>query len=151
MNSSFLPSLPLELSYPLLFGVLLVAGMMGGELARLLRLPRIIGYVLVGLAIAPLADAVGMRLLIDQARIFVDLALGLVLFELGRRMDLRWMKRDWSLAATGMVESALTFGLVFATLVFLDFEPIKAGLAAAIAMTHSPAVGPCITPEPGTM
>ena len=26
--------------------VLLVAGMMGGELARLLRLPRIIGYVL---------------------------------------------------------------------------------------------------------
>jgi Kef-type K+ transport system membrane component KefB len=140
MNSSFLPSLPLELSYPLLFGVLLVAGMMGGELARLLRLPRIIGYVIVGLAIAPLAEAVGLRLLIDEARIFVDLSLGLVLFELGRRMDLRWLKRDWSLAATGMVESALTFGLVFATLVFLDFEPIKAGLAAAIAMTTSPAV-----------
>jgi Kef-type K+ transport system membrane component KefB len=140
MSSSFLPSLPLELSYPLLFGVLLVAGMVGGELARLLRLPRIIGYVLVGLVIGPLAEAMGLKLLIDEARIFVDLAIGLVLFELGRRMDLRWMKRDWSLAATGVVESALSFGLVFATLVFFDFEPIKAGLAAAIAMTTSPAV-----------
>jgi Kef-type K+ transport system membrane component KefB len=140
MDALFLPSLPLELSYPLLFGVLLVAGMMGGELARLTKMPRIIGYVLVGLAIGPLAEAMGMKLLIDEARIFVDLALGLVLFELGRRMDLRWMKRDWSLAATGMVESALTFGLVFATLVLYDFEPIKAGLAAAIAMSTSPAV-----------
>lgn len=136
----FLPSLPLELSYPLLFGVLLVAGMMGGEIARVFRLPRIIGYVLVGFLLSPLAQAMGLKVLMDEARIFVDLALGLVLFELGRRMDLRWMKRDWSLAATGVAESALTFLAVFGTLVWLDFQPIKAGLAAAIAMTTSPAV-----------
>lgn len=137
---SFLPSLPLELSYPLLFGALLVAGMMGGELARLMRLPRILGYVVVGFALGPLATAMGLRPLIDEARIFVDLSLGLVLFELGRRMDLRWMRRDWTLAATGVAESALTFAAVFATLVAFDFQPIKAGLAAAIAMTTSPAV-----------
>lgn len=137
---SFLPELPLTLSYPLLFGVLLVAGMMGGELARLLRLPRIIGYVVVGFAMNPIVDAMGLRLLIDEARIFVDLAIGLVLFELGRRMDLRWMKRDWTLAATGVAESALTFGAVFTTLVALDYQPIKAGLAAAMAMTTAPAV-----------
>ena len=140
MNASFLPSLPLELSYPLLFGVLLVAGMMGGELVRFMKLPRIIGYVLVGFVIGPLAEVMGLELLIDEARIFVDLALGLVLFELGRRMDLKWMKRDWTLAATGAAESALTFAAVFATLVALDFQPIKAGIAAAIAMTTSPAV-----------
>jgi len=34
MNPAFLPSLPFALSYPLLFGVLLVAGMLGGEAAR---------------------------------------------------------------------------------------------------------------------
>ncbi len=140
MTASFLPSLPLELSYPLLFGVLLVAGMMGGELARFLRMPRIIGYVLVGFVIGPLAEPMGLQLLIDEARIFVDLALGLVLFELGRRMDLRWMRREWTLAATGIAESALTFAAVFGVLVWLDFQPIKAGLAAAIAMTTSPAV-----------
>jgi Kef-type K+ transport system membrane component KefB len=140
MGASFLPSLPLELSYPLLFGVLLVAGMMGGELARLLRLPRILGYVVVGFVLAPLGAAMGMKALIDEARIFVDLALGLVLFELGRRMDLRWMKRDLSLLATGVVESVLTFGAVFAALLLFDVDAVKAGLAAAMAMTTAPTV-----------
>lgn len=140
MNTAFLPSLPFDLSYPLLFGVLLVAGVVGGELARLLRLPRLIGYLVVGLAIGPLAEAMRIPPLLDEARIFVELALGLVLFELGRRMDLRWMKRDWTLAATGIAESALSFGFVFALLVWLDYTPVKAGLAAAIAMTTAPSV-----------
>ena len=138
--TTFLPSLPLQMSYPLLFGVLLVVGMMGGELARLARLPRIIGYTVVGFIIAPLASAMGIAPLIDEARIFVDLALGLVLFELGRRMDLRWMRRDWTLAAMGFAESALTFAAVFFTLRAFAFEPVIAGLAASIAMTASPAV-----------
>src|SRR3954468_20400641 len=116
MNTSFLPSLPLELSYPLLFGALLVAGVMGGELARLLQLPRLIGHVFVGIAVGPLAGAMHIGPLIDQARIFMDLALGLVLFELGRRMDLRWMRRDWTLAAGGVAECALSFAAVFAVL-----------------------------------
>ena len=140
MSASFLPSLPFNLSYPLLFGVLLVAGMLGGELARALRAPRIIGYVVVGFVFGPLATAMGMGLLIDEARIFVDLALGLVLFDLGRRVDLKWMRRDWSLAVSGIAESVLTFAAVFATLLAFDFRPVQAGIAAAIAMTTSPAV-----------
>jgi Kef-type K+ transport system membrane component KefB len=140
MNTAFLPALPLEFSYPLLFGVLLVAGMLGGETARHFRLPRIIGYVIVGFLIAPLAERMKIGPLIEEARIFVDLALGLVLFDLGRRMDLTWMRRDWTLGATGILESGLTFGAVYFTLVVLDFEAIKAGLAAAIAVATSPAV-----------
>ncbi|HXN16618.1 MAG TPA: cation:proton antiporter [Usitatibacter sp.] len=140
MNLSFLPTLPFQLSYPLLFGVLLVAGMLGGEAARSLKLPRIIGYVLVGFILAPLAQAMNIEPLIDEARIFVDLALGLVLFDLGRRMDLKWMKRDWTLAASGLAESVLTFAAVFATLIALDFAAVKAGIAAAIAIATSPAV-----------
>ncbi|HUP28976.1 MAG TPA: cation:proton antiporter [Usitatibacter sp.] len=140
MNLGFLPTLPLHLSYPLLFGVLLVAGMMGGELARLLKMPRLVGYVVVGLIIGPLSKTAGMGPLIDEARIFVDLALGLVLFELGRRMDLTWMKRDWTLAAMGIAESAFSFIAVFLTLMAFNFTPVKAGLAAGIAMTTAPSV-----------
>src|SRR5688572_24622849 len=140
MNTAFLPSLPLQLSYPLLFGVLLVAGMLGGETARHYKLPRIIGYVLVGFLIAPLAERLQLGPLIEEARIFMDLALGLVLFDLGRRMDLSWMRRDWTLAATGVLESALTFGAVYFVLVELNFAAVKAGLAAAIAVATSPAV-----------
>src|SRR5512141_2690329 len=140
MNLAFLPSLPFEMSYPLLFGALLVAGMLGGEIARQVKLPRILGYVVVGFLIGPLVQAVQMRPLIDEARIFVDLALGLVLFDLGRRMDLRWMRRDWTLAACGLAESVLSFFGVFAVLMAFEFGPVQAGLAAAIAMTASPAV-----------
>jgi Kef-type K+ transport system membrane component KefB len=137
---AFLPTLPLAVSYPLLFGGLLVAGMLGGEAARQARLPRIVGYVLVGMAIAPVAAAFNLRPLIDEARIFMDIALGLVLFDFGRRMDVGWLRRDWTLAASALAESALAFGAVFATLIVLDFTPMHAGLAAAIAMATSPAV-----------
>jgi Kef-type K+ transport system membrane component KefB len=140
MEARFLPSFPLEISYPLLFGFLLVAGMLGGELARSLRLPRIVGYVLVGFAIAPVASAMNIGPLLEEARIFVDIGLGLVLFDLGRRMDLAWLKRDWTLAATAVGESLAASGLVFAALHFLGFPPVQAGIAAAIAMATSPAV-----------
>jgi len=70
MSSSFLPSLPLQFSYPLLFAVLLVAGMLGGEMARAARLPRIVGYVVVGMVFAPLGDAMSFVPLLDAARIF---------------------------------------------------------------------------------
>jgi Kef-type K+ transport system membrane component KefB len=140
MNFGFLPALPLTFSYPLLFGVLLVAGMIGGEVARTLRLPRIIGYVVVGFILAPFANVMGLAVLIDEARIFVNLALGLVLFDLGRRLDLQWMKRDWTLAVTGLAESVLSFGAVFAVLLAFRFPAVEAAIAAAIAMTTSPAV-----------
>jgi Kef-type K+ transport system membrane component KefB len=99
-----------------------------------------VGYAVVGFVFGPLAGAMGLGPLIDEARIFVDLALGLVLFDLGRRMDIKWMRRDWSLLATGLAESLLTFIIVFVTLEALDFRPVLAGIAAAIAMTTSPAV-----------
>lgn len=140
MEARFLPSLPMELNFALLFGALLVAGMLGGEAARQLRLPRIIGYVLVGFAIAPVAAAMNIGPLLEEARIFVDIGLGLVLFELGRRVDIGWLRRDWSLAAAAVVESLLTFVLVYAVLDATGFSPLMAALAAAIAMATSPAV-----------
>jgi Kef-type K+ transport system membrane component KefB len=78
--------------------------------------------------------------LLDEARIFVDIALGLVLFDLGRRLDLGWLRRDWTLAASSVGECVLVFAAVFAALSALDFTPLQAGLAAAIAMATSPAV-----------
>ncbi len=140
MDARFLPTLPLQLSYPLLFGILLVAGMLGGEVARRVRLPRVIGYVLVGFAIAPVAAAMNLGPLLDQARIFVDVGLGLVLFDLGRRMDVSWLRRDWTLPAASLAESLLAFAFVFAALSWLGFAPLMAGLASAVAMATSPAV-----------
>jgi len=139
--TSFLPDFPLPPSPVLLFGLLLLAGLIGGELAkRLLRLPRIVGYVLTGLALGASGfDLLGERL-VKEAWIFVDIALGLIVFELGRRLDLGWFRRDPWLAATGVMESALAFVLVMGALVYFDVKPIYAAVAASIAIATSPAV-----------
>jgi Kef-type K+ transport system membrane component KefB len=96
--------------------------------------------VVVGFVIAPFARAMELGLLIDEARIFVNLAIGLVLFDLGRRLDLQWMKRDWTLAVAGLAESVLSFAAVFAALLALGFSMVQASLAGAIAITSAPAV-----------
>jgi Kef-type K+ transport system membrane component KefB len=138
---TFLPQWPFPANPLALFGVLLLAGVAGGELVqRVLRLPRITGYVLIGM----LLGASGLRLLddtlIEEAWIFVDIALGLVLFELGRRLDLGWFRRDPWLAAAGVAESALAFVCVYFALVAFDVQPLYAAVAAAIGVSTSPAV-----------
>jgi len=139
--ASFLPQLPWSTNPLLLFGLLLLAGFAGGELVRrLFKVPSILGYVLVGLLLgAGGLDVLNGRL-IKEAWIFVDIALGLILFELGRRLDLTWLKRDPWLAATGALESALSFALVYGALVYFDVKPVFAAVAAAIGVATSPAV-----------
>jgi Kef-type K+ transport system membrane component KefB len=142
MNAvSFLPSLPPAANPVLLFGLLLLAGVIGGELARrTLGLSRIVGYVLIGL----LLGASGLNWLdselLKEAWIFVDIALGLILFELGRRLDFAWLRREPWLAATAVLESALAFGCVFLALLFFDVQPLYAAVAASIAIATAPTV-----------
>jgi Kef-type K+ transport system membrane component KefB len=139
--TSFLPSYPFPANPVLLFGLLLLAGVIGGELARrALRLPRIAGYVLIGL----LLGSNGLNLLdastVRDAWIFVDIALGMVLFELGRRLHFAWLRNDRWLLATGVLESAMSFACIYFVLTYLDVRPIYAAVAAAIGVSTSPAV-----------
>ncbi|MBI2510261.1 MAG: cation:proton antiporter [Betaproteobacteria bacterium] len=139
--ASFLPQYPLPANPLLLFGLLLLAGLAGGELVkRVLNLPRIVGYVLIGLALGASGLNVLDAKLVREAWIFVDIALGLILFELGRRLDFAWLRRDRWLAATGVLESALAFACVFLALLYFDVNPLHAAAAASIAIATSPAV-----------
>lgn len=138
---SFLPPFPFPASPLVLFGLLLLAGVMGGEIVRrTLGLPRIVGYVLIGLALGASGLNVLDARLVREAWIFVDIALGLILFELGRRLDFAWFRRDPWLAATGVLESALAFACVFFALLYFDVRPLYAAVAASIAIATSPAV-----------
>jgi Kef-type K+ transport system membrane component KefB len=141
MQFNFLPELPFAASPLFLFGLLLLAGLIGGEIVkRALGLPRIIGYVLIGM----LLGASGLRVLDDkligEAWIFVDIALGLILFELGRRLDIYWLAKDRWLLATGLLESALAYVFIYFALTFFDVAPLYAAVAAAIGVSSSPAV-----------
>jgi Kef-type K+ transport system membrane component KefB len=137
----FLPQFPFADSPLVLFGVLLLAGFTGGELMRrVLRLPRIVGYVLIGLALGASGLGIIDGKLVREAQVFVDIALGLILFELGRRLDFDWLRRDRWLAATSVAESALSFGCIYLALVYFDIQPLYAAVAAAIGIATSPAV-----------
>ena len=138
---SFLPQYPFPVSPLVLFGLLLLAGVVGGEVVkRVLGLPRIVGYVLIGLTLGASGLNVLDTGLVKEAWIFVDIALGLILFELGRRLDFAWLRRDPWLAATGALESALTFACIFFALLYFDVKPLHAAVAASIGIATSPAV-----------
>lgn len=71
---------------------------------------------------------------------FVNIGLGIVLFELGRRLDLRWLWRDRWFAATALAESALSFFFIYGALAWFGIQPLHAAIAAAIGVATSPAV-----------
>jgi Kef-type K+ transport system membrane component KefB len=140
-EGGFLPEFPFVAGEFVLLGAALLAALAAGHAcARYLRLPRITGFVAAGLVLGPGALDLLDAELLSNLRIFVDISLGLILFELGRRLDLSWLKRDRWLAASGIAESVLSFLLVLLTLRAFGVEPIYAATAAAIAMVTSPAV-----------
>src|SRR5258708_36844970 len=71
MNLEFLPTWPFLLSYPLLFGVLLVAGMIGGGVAGAAKPPPAICCVGIRFLRAPPPPREVMRRRIYEARLSV--------------------------------------------------------------------------------
>ena len=137
----FLPSWPLALGELARFGLLLVAGLLGGELVhRLAALPRVTGYVLVGALCGPGTLDLLHAPMFTGARAIVDLALGLIVFELGHRFDLDWLGRNRWLAVAAVGESVGGFLAIYAGLSYLDFPPLLAACAAAVGTATSPAV-----------
>lgn len=141
MGFSFLPTLPLHVGSFVLFGVLLLAGLLGGYLAgRTGFLPRITGYIAVGLVLGPSGLNLLSPELLGQAHLFVDISLGLILFELGRRLDLNWLRHDLWFLSAALAESGLSFGLIYLALTHFGIDSLQAAMAGAIGMATSPAV-----------
>jgi hypothetical protein len=76
-----------------------------------------------------------------------DLALGWVLVELGQRIDLRWLLRNKALAATALLEYALTWGLVALALRSLGLGWLPATVVATLAAHSSPVLLSTLLPQ----
>jgi Kef-type K+ transport system membrane component KefB len=141
MEFGFLPRIPLELSHAALFGALVIVGLAAGELLRrYAALPRITGYVLAGAALGPQGFALINNDLLFDLRLLIDLSIGLIVFELGFRLDLNWLRHNRWLLATAIAEALLSFLAIFAALLLFDFRPVLAAMAAAIGTATSPAI-----------
>ena len=115
----FLPQLPPVISHAALFGALVVLGLLAGEaVRRYLTLPRITGYVVAGALLGPQALGLLTDNMLFDLRLLVDLSVGLIVFELGFRLDFKWLRANRWLLATAVAESLFCFWAIFAALAF---------------------------------
>ncbi|MFO1324390.1 MAG: cation:proton antiporter [Burkholderiales bacterium] len=121
--------------------LLLILAVLAGEATRKwLRVPRLLGYVIVGAALGPNALGIVDVATVGAFRPLVDIAVGLLLFELGQRVDLGWLRRNRWLLATSVLESALAFGAVYALLALTGVRATAASAIAVFAIATSPAI-----------
>lgn len=116
----------------------LAAALLGEAVWRFLRWPRLIGYVLVGAALALTGrGAEGNE---PALRVAIDGALALLLFEAGARLQLRWLVRNPWLLATSIAEALLTGIAVYAAMRSFGIAAEACAPLAIVAVCVSPAV-----------
>jgi Kef-type K+ transport system membrane component KefB len=102
-------------------------------------LPRISFYGLVGFALA----APQLRVLpppeAGTVLLLADLAFGLILFELGYRINLRWLRTNPWIGIAGLAESGLTFIAVWLIARAFGAPAINALMLASLSVATSPA------------
>ena len=137
----FLPNFPLHLNAVYLFGLTLLLGVISGELARRsYYFPKISGYIAVGFLVGPSVFNMVTPSLLSSSRIFIDISLGLILFSLGRHLDIKWLKHDPGILKMSIAESFLTFTCIFTMLIAFKLPWLQAALAATIAIATAPTV-----------
>lgn len=125
----------------LLFGMLILMGVVGGIMAsRLKWLPTITGFMLVGFIMGPSVLNLINDTLLEMGRNFVAVALGLILFKLGSAIHPKEILVYRKLLIASVCESVLTFLSVLAVLHLFSVPSVVALLTAAIFVSSSPAI-----------
>lgn len=124
-----------DLAWP----VVIALAWLAGELAQRWSIPRVTTYAVVGFAFGraiPGAAGIGAT---PGSSLLASIAFGLILFEFGYRINLRWFRVNPWLAATGVLDVALTFLAVYALCRTFAAAAISSALVAAMAAATSPA------------
>ena len=144
-----MPAWPPAANAFLVFGLLLLAGLAGGRLAATTRvLPAITGYIATGFLLGPGVLGWLSEAALAQSRVLAEFSLGLIVFDLGRRLDLEWARHDRWLLPMGVAESALSFAAMFGLLHFVGgIDTLEAAVAAMVGTATAPAVVLLVTNE----
>ncbi|TXI90890.1 MAG: sodium:proton antiporter [Burkholderiaceae bacterium] len=131
-----LTTLQNELAWPL---TILIAWTAGEFAYSWLRLPRISAYAVVGFLLAPSQLGLLPSTPFPMMLVIANIAFGLILFESGYRINLRWLRDNPWLTAASLTEASLTFISVYLLALVFNQETITALLLAALSMASSPA------------
>lgn len=130
----------LEARATLALGFLLIAAWLGGELAPRLRLPRLIGYLLVGFCVGPQWLNLIRADEIAALQLITDAALALIALAVGSELDFKRLGIG-RVGLTRVVVGAMAFPFVAIALVMMSVSPwfpltrhMSLGSAAAVAL-----------------
>lgn len=116
-----------------------IAWLVGEFGQRWTGLPRISFYGLVGFVLAAPQLGVLPQPGVGPMLLLADVAFGLVLFELGYRINLRWLRTNPWIGVAGLAEALLTFGAVYLVADLFGASDINALMLASLSMATSPA------------
>lgn len=130
----------LSLTHALAWPLALTLAWMAGELLyRWANVPRIAIYGLCGFVFGNLSSGYLPPAQADNFMMLANLGFGLMLFELGYRINLRWLRTNPWLLATSLLEAGLTWAAVYFVSRTCGIAALPASLLAALAMASSPA------------
>jgi len=124
-----------SMAWPL---VLLLAWFLGERVHEAWQLPRVSSYVAVGL-VASLFNLPGLTTDVPGLPFLANVALSLVLFELGYRIHLRWFRHNPWMLVLGLTESVLTFVVVYGVSGWFSLSVDARLVIAALSISASPA------------
>ena len=128
---------PLAITALLFFAALLLAE----AAVRVLRVPRITALVVAGVLIGALRRSSEVAALMPLPRVLLEALAMVLLFEVGQRVPLGWLRRNPWLIAASFGESAVTFIAICAVLALGFAIPLfDSAFVAVICMTASPIV-----------
>lgn len=120
--------------------LLAVAAAVGYLVQRHLGLPKVVGYTLVGTLVGLLGFGGATWPLAGTGRFLLEFAVGVVLFECGGRLPLRWLRNNPMVLVQSVAESLLTWLLAWQCMRWLGVPMPAAGLLALVATAASPTV-----------
>ena len=152
MDLSFLPDWPPAFPAAVAVAALaLLAAAFGEVAARWLKAPRLLGYLAAGACFG--AGGYALRALnMEQLptatlQFSLEFTAAIIAFDLGQRVSFGWLRRNPALLGASVLESGLTFAVVFAVLRWLEVAPLASALIATVSMSTSPAVVLAVTRE----
>lgn len=109
-------------------------------LQRKFQVPKIIGYLMAGLLIGPTGFGLLSKGIPVTITPIVDILIGVVFYELGRSVNIRWLWRQKIILLSCLFLMTLLFLAQFIYLMNVGVAPLISCLVAAIVMSTSPAV-----------
>ena len=125
-----------NMAWPL---TLLVAWLLGEFGFRWLKLPRMSTYAIVGFAVGAGQFGLLPSTPTHDILLLANIALGLILFEAGHRINMRWLISNPWMGISSVVESVLTFFVVFYLSTWFQLSTASSLLIASLSMATSPA------------